>query len=217
MLQIVHDQRRNDVDGCLPDHVVDEGLFREPIDEREQICEKHDLRDHECGHRRASHGGDLDPVLPQHQRSEQREDVKGDEEEDRRRNNLVHFLHDSLSDLAHVGVSLTDEMKRTGYWPSCARALRSGSLDTCIRPSNGWSSSRIMKMAPDTDSAQTNNVAITVAFGGAYSPKLTKRMAIQPTSITRNGMGIEPFRWAASNQRVAPGASASGGAWAGTR
>src|SRR5215831_5714569 len=49
-----------------------------------------------------------------HQRSEQREDVKGDKEEDRGRNHLSHFLHDSLSELAHDGVSLTDELTRTG-------------------------------------------------------------------------------------------------------
>ena len=69
-------------------------------------------------------------------------------------------------------------------------------------------------MAPDTESAQMNNVAIAVAFSGANRPKLTKMTAIQHTSIPRNGMGIDPLRCAANSQRVPPRSMAILSAWA---
>jgi hypothetical protein len=46
-------------------------------------------------------------------------------------------------------------------------ALRKGASEICSRPENGLSSSRIRKTAPETDSAQTNRVAMTVALRGA--------------------------------------------------
>ena len=80
-------------------------------------------------------------------------------------------------------------------------------------PSNGWSSSRIRKIAPETDSAQTNRAAITVALGGAKRPKLTKIKMSQKTSTTRNGVGIALSLCSTSNQRVCA-RSARSDAWA---
>src|SRR5262245_11314944 len=91
---------------------------------------------------------------------------------------------------------------RDTYCPRYASALRSGALESRISPSNGWSSSRIRKIAPDTESAQTNRVASTVALGGAKRPKLTNRTVSQNTSTTRNGIAIELPLCSISNQRV---------------
>src|ERR1700730_9505154 len=77
------------------------------------------------------------------------------------------------------------------YWPRCARALRSGALEICISPSKGLYISRIKNIAPETDSAQTNKVAIAVALRGAKRPKLLKMTASQDTSTASNGMEMK--------------------------
>src|SRR5215472_6296359 len=76
------------------------------------------------------------------------------------------------------------------YWPRWARALRNGALDTRMTPANGRASSRIRKIAPATESAQTPSVATTVTFVGAYRPKLAKMIHSQKTRTTRNATGI---------------------------
>src|ERR1700675_3224904 len=77
------------------------------------------------------------------------------------------------------------------YWPRCARALRSGALEICISPWKGLYISRIKKIAPETDSAQTSKVAIVIGLRGANKPKLTKIVASQKTSTARSGMETE--------------------------
>ena len=52
------------------------------------------------------------------------------------------------------------------YWPRCARAVRIGASEIRISPWKGVYISRIKKIAPETDRAHRNKVAITVAFGG---------------------------------------------------
>lgn len=66
-----------------------------------------------------------------------------------------------------------------------------GSLEICSSPSKGVSSSRIKKIAPETDSAQTNQTAKTVALRGANRPKVAKMTVNQKTSTTRNGVANE--------------------------
>src|SRR5262249_11920578 len=89
------------------------------------------------------------------------------------------------------------------YWPRCTKASRSGALGIRISPSNGRSSSRIRKIAPETDSTQTKRTARTVELGGAKSPKLTNIMASQKISTAKTTMGIElPLLCSTSNQRV---------------
>ena len=51
-----------------------------------------------------------------------------------------------------------------------ASAVRSSAPETCNSPSNDRSSSRIRKIAPATDKAQTQRTTITVPFGGAVRP-----------------------------------------------
>src|SRR5215467_14694564 len=53
------------------------------------------------------------------------------------------------------------------YWPRWARAPRKGALDTRMTPAKGCASSRIRKIAPATDSAQTPRVVTTVRLAGA--------------------------------------------------
>src|SRR5262249_14123663 len=64
-----------------------------------------------------------------------------------------------------------------------------------------WSS-RIRKIALDTDSAQTRKVASTVTFRGAKRPKLAKIIVSQKISTTRKGAGT-----------ALPGHAAQGGGW----
>jgi hypothetical protein len=70
-------------------------------------------------------------------------------------------------------------------------APRSGALEICINPSKGLYISRIKKIAPETDSAQTNRVAIAVALRGANKPKLLKIVASQKTSTASNGIEMK--------------------------
>src|ERR1700730_4996092 len=100
------------------------------------------------------------------------------------------------------------------YWPRCARALRSGVLEICISPSKGVYISRIKKIAPETDSAQTNKVAIVVALRGAKRPKLLKIMASQKTSTASNGVEMKLPPCSNISQRIFPRSIAIFNAWA---
>ena len=81
-------------------------------------------------------------------------------------------------------------------------------------PRPARSRSRIRKIAPETDNAQTNSVATTVTFWGAKRPKLKKMMTNQKTSVTRNCIGIEPPLCSKSNQRMCPRSAVILSAWA---
>ena len=61
------------------------------------------------------------------------------------------------------------------YWSRCVSAVRSGVLETRISPGNGEYISRIKKIAPETESAETNKLTSTVALRGESRPKLMKR------------------------------------------
>src|SRR6266852_1965489 len=71
-----------------------------------------------------------------------------------------------------------------------------------MNPSNGRSSSRIRKIAPETDNAQTSSVTITVGLGGENRLKLVNKIVSQKTKTTRNGRGIELVLCANSNHRA---------------
>jgi len=58
-------------------------------------------------------------------------------------------------------------------------------------PPNGWSSSRIRKIAPETDSAQMTSDAKVVALAGAMREKPANKIIIQSSNTAKNGMGIE--------------------------
>src|SRR5215468_12480209 len=77
------------------------------------------------------------------------------------------------------------------YRPSCAIVARSGAFETWISPSYGAYISRIRKIAPDTDRAETSKLAITVAFEGASRPKLRKITVSQSTRMTSMGREID--------------------------
>src|SRR5258708_18917987 len=71
-----------------------------------------------------------------------------------------------------------------------------------------------MRIAPETDSAETNKLVTTVALGGAKRPKLTKMVMSQKTSTTSKGIVIEVTPCSNINQRVCPIPSAIFIAWA---
>ena len=52
-----------------------------------------------------------------------------------------------------------------------------GRLEIWIKPSNGWSSSRLRKIAPDTDAAAMNGEALATGIIGATNPQLRKMIA----------------------------------------
>jgi hypothetical protein len=74
---------------------------------------------------------------------------------------------------------------------SGARALRSGALEICISPANGWPSSRTKYIAPAADNAKATSKPATVRLGWANRPKLANIMLSQKISTTKNGMGSE--------------------------
>jgi hypothetical protein len=57
-------------------------------------------------------------------------------------------------------------------------------------PSNDRSSPKIRKIAPETDSAQTNKTATTVALAGAKRPKLTKIIVSRKISTIKQAAEI---------------------------
>jgi hypothetical protein len=63
-----------------------------------------------------------------------------------------------------VPIIAISRSKQGGQRASGASAWRSGSLDICNSPAKGRSISRIRKIAPDTESAPTKNVTITIGL-----------------------------------------------------
>jgi len=63
-------------------------------------------------------------------------------------------------------------------------------------PENGWSSSRIRKIAPETDSAQMTSDAKVVALAGAIREKPANKIIIQSSSTAkkRNGYRATKMR-----------------------
>ena len=59
--------------------------------------------------------------------------------------------------------------------PRCVSAKRSGALEISISPPNGVYSSRIKKIALETDNAETNRAAVAVKLRGAKRPKLKRQ------------------------------------------
>src|SRR6478736_7950623 len=75
------------------------------------------------------------------------------------------------------------------------KACRRGSLEIVIKPENGSSSSRIRKIAPDTERAQMNKEASVVPFGCARTAKPANKTSNQKNKTVRNGIGIVLPRW----------------------
>jgi transglutaminase/protease-like cytokinesis protein 3 len=78
------------------------------------------------------------------------------------------------------------------YCPIFVSALRSGAPEIFINPSSGRFISSIIKIAPETDSAQTSKITTTVAFLAVTRPKPAKMIASQRTSNTRKRIGVVP-------------------------
>ena len=64
-------------------------------------------------------------------------------------------------------------------------------LEIRSSPANGWLSSRIKKIAPEADKANTNRIAIRVGLSRENKLKLANMKASQNTSTVRNGTVIE--------------------------
>src|SRR5438445_13641062 len=73
--------------------------------------------------------------------------------------------------------------QREGVVHGCARYVD--------RAPEGASISRIRKMAPAIDSAQTKSAMVTVLLPGANRPKLPKMTASQKTRTTMKGIGSD--------------------------
>src|SRR4030095_1697687 len=103
--------------------------------------------------------------------------------------------------------SLVDHLPR---WDS---ALRIGRLDIWINPSKGGSSSRIRKIAPDTDTAASNSAAIAMELDGANKPQLKKMIASHAITTISRGMAIALPDCSNNNQRNWPRSLATPTAW----
>ena len=91
---------------------------------------------------------------------------------------------------------------RRHYGPSGGNACKRASLWITMMPENGWSSSRIRKSAPETDSAQMTSDAKVVAFAGAIREKPANKIIIQTSSTAKKGTGIELPRCEKSRNRA---------------
>jgi hypothetical protein len=80
---------------------------------------------------------------------------------------------------------------RLSYGLRAGKAFRRGSLGITMMPENGWSSSRIRKIAPETDSAQMTSDAKVVAF---IRERPANKIIIQSSNTAKKGWGIEPPR-----------------------
>jgi len=69
-------------------------------------------------------------------------------------------------------------------------------------PENGWSSSRIRKIAAETDSAQITSDAKVVALAGAIREKPANKTIIQSSRTAKKGLGIELPRCEKSRNRA---------------
>jgi len=76
-----------------------------------------------------------------------------------------------------------------------------GWLEIWIRPPNGQSISKIMKMALETERARTSSAPSTVALERVSDPKRVKMRASQKIRVQRNGAEIELPVGSPSNQR----------------
>jgi hypothetical protein len=90
-----------------------------------------------------------------------------------------------------TALALRSSLADCPYFPICCSALSIGSLEIQMSPSNGWSSSKIRKMAPETASAETIKTNITVAFGGASTLKPRKITTSHETRMINIGFEIE--------------------------
>jgi hypothetical protein len=72
-----------------------------------------------------------------------------------------------------------------------------------MMPANGWSSSRIRKIAPETDRAHTTRDAKVEAFAGAMSEKpVNKTITHNNYNTAKKGRGIELRRCENNKYRV---------------
>src|SRR5262245_16474027 len=91
---------------------------------------------------------------------------------------------------------------RPGYWLKWARASRIGALERWSSPRKGRSISRIRKIAPATEKAQTNRAAIMVTCRGPKTPKLMKMTVSQNVRNTRKRVRIAPPLWTSRSHWV---------------
>ena len=87
------------------------------------------------------------------------------------------------------------------YGLRAGKAFLRGSLGITIMPENGWFSSKIKKIAPETDNAQMTSDAKVVAFAGAIREKPANKIIIQSSNTAKNGMGTELPRCEKSRNR----------------
>ena len=90
------------------------------------------------------------------------------------------------------------------YFPRWLRAISMALLEIWIRPSSGWFSSRIKKIAPETEMAETINAAVAVGLKGAKSPKLKKRRASQQITTASRVRESELRDWVKISHRASP-------------
>src|SRR3981081_2372210 len=81
-------------------------------------------------------------------------------------------------------------------------AARTGALEILRSPVYGEYNSRIRMIAPETDSAETNKLVITVPLGRAKRPKLMRSGVSQESRMMKNGMDIDVDLCSYINHRV---------------
>ena len=106
------------------------------------------------------------------------------------RNFLHHLLGGRQQCVGLACHALLHASAGRGGHHSVPRAFRSGALDNRSRPVNGRLSSKIRKIAPAADNANSEREVRAVTFRGENKLKLANMITSQNARIDRNGVGI---------------------------
>jgi hypothetical protein len=96
---------------------------------------------------------------------------------------LLHIV-DSVD---RISVDRNPRRVSSVQWPIRLNALRRGEEEILITPLKGAYIAIMMKMAPETASAQANSVTNIVLVRGAKRPKLVKMKVSHKTTTTSKG------------------------------
>src|SRR5215472_4453187 len=110
-------------------------------------------------------------------------------------------------------MALVRDLLSVFYWPSWARAARSGASEIRINPSYGVYISKISRIAPEAERADTKIVAMRVPLGAARSPQMTKITVSQKTITTNSGFDTDIAPCTYISQRVCARFTAIASAW----
>ena len=101
VLDVTDKQCNNNIDKSLPCDVIYERSLREAIDPWNHVRDEHDLGHHQRSDGCSDKGRDVDSVLLEHQCPGEGNDLKSNEEENRRRNYFKDLMLHAVENVVH--------------------------------------------------------------------------------------------------------------------